>query len=143
VLATKKMDVWRCPDTLIIHLKRFQHTRYSREKLDTLVDFPLEGLDMAPWIGSASNRKNAVYDLYAISNHMGGMGGGHYTAYAKNLIDKQWYEFDDSRVSPVHNLDEMKGSEAYVLFYSRRQAPAAVADAAADAAPDAASAAEL
>lgn len=24
------------------------------------------------------------YELYAISNHYGGLGGGHYTAYAKN-----------------------------------------------------------
>ena len=25
--------------------------------------------------------KRATYDLYAVANHMGGMGGGHYTAY--------------------------------------------------------------
>ena len=24
-----------------------------------------------------------MYELYAISNHYGGLGGGHYTAYAK------------------------------------------------------------
>ena len=27
--------------------------------------------------------QSQVYDLYAISNHYGGLGGGHYTAYAK------------------------------------------------------------
>ena len=26
--------------------------------------------------------KAPVYDLYAVSNHFGGVGGGHYTAYA-------------------------------------------------------------
>ena len=114
--------MWRTPDVLIIHLKRFQHTRLWREKLDTLVDFPFEGLDMAPWIGSPDGKANAIYDLYAISNHMGGMGGGHYTAYCKNLNNQQWYEFDDSRVTPVHNLESMKGSAAYVLFYARRNA---------------------
>lgn len=25
-----------------------------------------------------------VYELYAVSNHYGSLGGGHYTAYAKN-----------------------------------------------------------
>lgn len=28
-----------------------------------------------------------VYDLYAVSNHYGGMGGGHYTATARLLTD--------------------------------------------------------
>ena len=30
--------------------------------------------------------KKLIYDLYAVSNHFGGLGGGHYTAYAKNNI---------------------------------------------------------
>jgi ubiquitin carboxyl-terminal hydrolase 4/11/15 len=122
VLATKKMDVWRAPDVLIIHLKRFQYTRLWREKLDTLVDFPFEGLDMGPWLGSAENKQDAIYDLYAISNHMGGLGGGHYTAYAKNLHNQQWYDFNDSSVTPVRDIEEMKSSSAYVLFYARRGA---------------------
>lgn len=37
-----------------------------------------------------------VYDLVAVSNHMGFVGGGHYTAYAKN--GKTWYSFNDSCV---------------------------------------------
>ena len=24
------------------------------------------------------------------------MGGGHYTAYVKNFMDKKWYNMDDS-----------------------------------------------
>ena len=39
------------------------------------------------------------YNLIAVSNHYGGLGGGHYTAFAKNCIDKQWHYFDDSSVS--------------------------------------------
>ena len=31
-----------------------------------------------------------LYDLYAVSQHSGGMGGGHYTAVCKNAIDKKW-----------------------------------------------------
>lgn len=46
-LATKKLDLWMLPETLIIHLKRFSYTKFSREKLDTLVEFPLRsGLGM-------------------------------------------------------------------------------------------------
>lgn len=28
-----------------------------------------------------------------------GLGGGHYTACAKNYFDNKWYDFNDSRVS--------------------------------------------
>ncbi len=54
----------------------FVQNRYWRDKLDTHVDFPLEGLDMSPYIING-NHGNAVYDLVAVSNHYGGMGGGH------------------------------------------------------------------
>lgn len=49
---------------------------------------------------SAKGRKY-VYDLVAVSNHMGGLGGGHYTALAKN--GDRWYNFDDSYVSLVQS----------------------------------------
>ena len=57
------------------------------------------------------------YDLYAISNHFGGLGGGHYTASAKN--SGKWYQFNDSSVHSVSE-DSLKGSGAYMLFYQRR-----------------------
>lgn len=62
-----------------------------------------------------------IYDLYAISNHFGGLGGGHYTAFAKNRYDNLWYNFDDSHVSPVTDTSTMLTSAAYVLFYRRRE----------------------
>jgi len=47
----------------------------------------------APYIFNSSN-------LYSISqNHYGSLGGGHYTAYAKNHRNGKWYGFDDSHVS--------------------------------------------
>ncbi|TPX34231.1 hypothetical protein SmJEL517_g03085 [Synchytrium microbalum] len=61
-----------------------------------------------------------IYDLCGVSNHFGGMGGGHYTAYAKNSIDGQWYNFDDSSVSKA-NEDNVVSSAAYLLFYQRRR----------------------
>ena len=40
-LATKKLDLWSLPEVLIIHLKRFSYTKFTREKLESVVDFPL------------------------------------------------------------------------------------------------------
>jgi hypothetical protein len=42
-----------------------------------------------------------IYDLYAVSNHYGNMGFGHYTAFARNPNNGKWYEFDDSRVQEL------------------------------------------
>merc|ERR1712027_90049 len=74
--ATKKFDLWALPCMLVISLKRFSYNRYWRDKLDTPVEFPTRGLDMSPYVIN-QNHGPAVYDLVAVSNHYGGMGGGH------------------------------------------------------------------
>ncbi|XP_046458056.1 ubiquitin carboxyl-terminal hydrolase 15-like isoform X1 [Daphnia pulex] len=118
VRATKKFDLWSLPEVLVIHLKRFSYTRSLRDKLDTLVEFPTRGLNMAPYIIDP-NPTDAVYDLIGVCNHYGGLGGGHYTAYAKNKDDGSWYYFDDSSVSESSE-DSVCSKAAYVLFYIRR-----------------------
>ncbi|KAG2452953.1 hypothetical protein HYH02_002290 [Chlamydomonas schloesseri] len=138
VCADKKLDLWSLPEVLVVHLKRFSYTRHSRNKLDTRVDFPLHGLDL----GSYVLRPQGVaplYDCFAVSNHYGSMGGGHYTAYAKlpgpppgvgggeaaaAAAGEKWYCFDDSHVSAVEP-DSVRSSAAYVLFYRRRKEAAA------------------
>ena len=60
-----------------------------------------------------------MYDLYAVSNHFGGLGGGHYNAFAKQPGSDQWYCFDDSSVRQISEEQVCKAS-AYVLFYRRR-----------------------
>lgn len=51
--------------------------RYSRDKISTLVDFPLEDFDLSAYIKRKEG--STVYDLCAVSHHMGGLGGGHCT----------------------------------------------------------------
>jgi len=118
--ANKKMDLFMLSDILIVHLKRFSYNKLWREKLDTFVDFPLEGLDLSDFVVSETGKTNAVFDLYAVSNHYGGLSGGHYTAYCKNLINGKWYNLDDGHVSGV-SPDKVKTAAAYVLFYARRK----------------------
>uniref|UniRef100_A0A674DP51 Ubiquitin carboxyl-terminal hydrolase n=1 Tax=Salmo trutta TaxID=8032 RepID=A0A674DP51_SALTR len=115
--ATKKLDLWSLPPVLVVHLKRFSYSRYMRDKLDSLVDFPLGDMEMSEFLIDP-NAGPCRYDLIAVSNHYGGMGGGHYTAYAKNKDDDKWYNFDDSSVSPA-NKDQISKA-AYVLFYQRQ-----------------------
>lgn len=117
--ATKKLDLWRLPDILVFHLKRFSYSRYLKNKLDTFVNFPIHNLDLSKYVKSKdAPMQSHVYELYAISNHYGGLGGGHYSAYAKLIDENRWYHFDDSHVSSVGEA-EIKTSAAYVLFYQR------------------------
>jgi len=122
--ASKKLDLWMLPPVLVIHLKRFDYNSYWREKLETCVNFTVDGLDMTKWcLGPVQREKGVWYDLYAVSNHYGGMGGGHYTAYTRNLLDGRWYNFDDERVTLIDDPSSVVTSAAYVLFYVRRDLP--------------------
>lgn len=146
VRALKTMELWRLPNILMVHLKRFEFRHgYRRDKLSTFVDFPIEGLDMskhcAQWTEGSSppeqlrvnDRVPAVYDLFAVVNHFGRMGFGHYTAFARRWdeekISSDWGLFDDSSARSVGTgrggsggvVDEVVSSAAYVLFYRRRQ----------------------
>uniref|UniRef100_A0A8C2KXH4 Ubiquitin carboxyl-terminal hydrolase n=1 Tax=Cyprinus carpio TaxID=7962 RepID=A0A8C2KXH4_CYPCA len=118
--ATKKFDLWSLPRILVVHLKRFSYNRCWRDKLDTVVDFPIRDLNMSEFVCDPK-ADPYVYDLIAVSNHYGGMGGGHYTAYGKNKVDGKWYYFDDSSVSSATE-DQIVTKAAYVLFYQRRDA---------------------
>ncbi|XP_074646893.1 ubiquitin carboxyl-terminal hydrolase 15-like isoform X2 [Tubulanus polymorphus] len=116
--ATKKFDLWQLPNILVIHLKRFSYNRYLRDKLDTFVEFPVKGLNLKKLLINP-NHGPALYDLLGVVNHYGGMGGGHYTAYAKNKDLNEWYYFDDSSVSQSSE-DAVVTKAAYVLVYQRR-----------------------
>ena len=49
---------------------------YWRDKLDVMVEFPMSGLDLTSYVQNPDDPE-PVYDLFAVSNHFGGMGGGH------------------------------------------------------------------
>jgi ubiquitin carboxyl-terminal hydrolase 4/11/15 len=121
VRAWKQFHLYRSPPILIVHLKRFQYhsTTHRRDKIDTFIDFPLTGLDLTTEFTNWTEEEKPVYDCYAVSNHYGGLGGGHYTAYA--LSDEgEWCHFDDSRVTTGVDPKEVVSGAAYVLYYRRR-----------------------
>ena len=120
VVAKKKMEVFKSPNYLIIHLKRFSHTRgmFGSRKLNEKIKFPIEDFNMTPYV-IKQNEGKVIYDLYAVSNHFGSLGGGHYTAFAKNPLYHKWYEFDDSSVNKI-DRGNVQSNAAYVLFYKKR-----------------------
>uniref|UniRef100_A0A7S2FKD8 ubiquitinyl hydrolase 1 n=1 Tax=Octactis speculum TaxID=3111310 RepID=A0A7S2FKD8_9STRA len=123
VEATKSMQLWTTPEILVCHLKRFSYSRYYRDKVETPVQFPLENLDLSrfvlsPDIPGLSN----MYDLVAVSNHMGSLGCGHYTASGRSCVDGQWYKFNDSSTSRM-SPEAVNTGDVYFLFYVRKDSP--------------------
>ncbi|KAF2027936.1 cysteine proteinase, partial [Setomelanomma holmii] len=116
--ATKTLEIWTVPDILIIHLKRFSGHRAFRDKIEELIDFPVKGLDLSGKVGFPEG-KDLTYDLFAVDNHYGGLGGGHYTATAQNFFDGEWYDYNDSIVSKSSGQKAVTRN-AYLLFYRRR-----------------------
>ncbi|KAL4471572.1 hypothetical protein ABPG74_008465 [Tetrahymena malaccensis] len=203
--AQKQIVIYRAPEILILHLKRFKGSSgIFKSKLTKVVDFPIHGLDMTDFVieketpqsyydqdadyfkeiyinpqkvqqnhiddnfkqqQSAQdeidqetnkstqyqdssnpssqnndkinieeeqknndskmeqevdnkNDKKLLYDLYAITNHYGSLGFGHYTAYAQN--NDRWFCFDDSSVRDV-TPDQLVSEASYILFYKRRK----------------------
>uniref|UniRef100_A0A2K5V7Y4 ubiquitinyl hydrolase 1 n=1 Tax=Macaca fascicularis TaxID=9541 RepID=A0A2K5V7Y4_MACFA len=113
--SLKKIEIWKLPPVLLVHLKRFSYDGRWKQKLQTSVDFPLENLDLSQYvIGPKNNLKK--YNLFSVSNHYGGLDGGHYTAYCKNAARQRWFKFDDHEVSDI-SVSSVKSSAAYILFY--------------------------
>ena len=55
----KKMQIYKTPDYLIIHLKRFSHRNGmifgGSRKISSLVDFPMQSFNMTPYLVEVQN----------------------------------------------------------------------------------------
>lgn len=110
VQASKVLEVYKVPRILIIHLKRFRTQGFTREKLVTPVNYPVENLDISQYV--ISDQKPGPYELFAVSNHFGALAGGHYTASVKQ--DSSWFYCNDAEISETKDLSD---TSSYVLFY--------------------------
>jgi ubiquitin carboxyl-terminal hydrolase 8 len=125
--ADKKITITRAPDTLVLHFKRFSASRTQNvRKIHTPIYFPLQGLDMGPYMERAltsdqqdyiaSNTRDPhkqlamlksdpamngpfMYNAYAVIRHIGAnIGSGHYTAMVKDRSKGCWREYNDERI---------------------------------------------
>ncbi|KAK4538649.1 hypothetical protein CDCA_CDCA19G4674 [Cyanidium caldarium] len=120
--ASKQLTLYRLPRVLVVHLKRFQYSSWFRDKLEVLVEFPLRDLVLE------CRGERVAYDLFAVSHHMGGLGGGHYTASCYRDACARWFYLDDAHVSPLPDSEEaaakrIVNQSAYVLFYRQTDTP--------------------
>ncbi|CCG84373.1 protein of unknown function [Taphrina deformans PYCC 5710] len=143
--ANKTFELWRSGDILVFHLKRFSSSRSLSDKIDAEIRFPVRGLDLSERLGERrlkaqkgdTNLEDSIYDLTGVVNHYGGLGGGHYTAFAQTFSEEGYQDFHnfngeggpvqqtfgtnllDSSVNPMDS-ENLISSSAYLLFYRRR-----------------------
>lgn len=134
--STKQLSLLTPPPICCFHLKRFEHTSKSRQKIDTFVKFPME-LDISPFMSfrlrggvNALDEENGVenmhmppkdknlYSLYAVINHHGDLQCGHYSVFVRQQRD-QWFSCNDHTILKA-TADEMLKSQAYLLFYHKK-----------------------
>ena len=111
----KQFTFWNFPKILVITLKRFTP---GMQKINTLIDFPLEDLDLSRYV-RGYNPVSFKYDLYGVCNHVGGVMGGHYTAFVRNS-ENQWIHFNDNHMEMVENPQNIVSPMAYCLFYRKK-----------------------
>jgi len=112
----KNMIFWNFPKILIITLKRYSPD--GRYKNNVFVDFPLENLDLSKYV-VGYKAQTYKYHLFGVANHMGGINGGHYTAFAVSSENRKWYCYNDDRVSEI-DKNQVASPTAYCLFYRKQ-----------------------
>ena len=104
------------PNILILSLQRINPR--TKRKNSCAVSFP-EILNINKFIDEdCGHSKEGEYILYGIGNHSGTINFGHYYAYIK-LNDKYWYEFNDSYIRRISEINT-NSTSAYTLFYKKR-----------------------
>lgn len=111
----KRILFWSFPNILAIDLKRF-NSRFQKNQIH--VNFPLDDLDLSPYV-IGYKKEHYKYELYGVSNHSGGVMGGHYTSYVKNANGK-WYHYNDTSVTEIGLTESIISPKAYVLFYRKK-----------------------
>lgn len=106
VQAIKTTEIYMEPQILILYLKRYNNVSNITSRINNLITFPLEDLQI----------NNSKYDLYAVINQMGSLNGGHYNAFIKN---NEWFLFDDETVLKI-NEEMIITRNAYILFYKKK-----------------------
>ncbi|CAF3442376.1 unnamed protein product [Rotaria sp. Silwood1] len=120
--CTKQLSIQKCPEILVLHLKRFSQTR-GRTKLNTHVDFPITNLRLDGLTDIMSESHEGpipTYNLFGISNHSGTVYTGHYLAQCKHPFTHKWHEFNDSNIHLINDISTIISADAYVLFYERK-----------------------
>ena len=108
--------LYNCPEVLTIILNRGKGLEFDVE-----FKFPLS-INIGKYIIDQSYDAN--YELIGVLTHLGPSGmSGHFIAYCKSPVDKQWYRYNDAEVTQCFDVENENKSNGipYVLYYQKYQ----------------------
>ena len=119
----KRMKIKKLPKYLIFHIKRFSKNQFFKEKNHTIINIPLNILDMGPFMDCHSinidNPEQHRYMLIANIKHNGDAEEGYFTVQVRyRPQDDIWYEIQDLHVNKVMP-QQVAISESYILIYEK------------------------
>lgn len=117
VLQRKQFTITRLPRYLVLHMRRFRRNNFFKEKNPTIVNFPLQGLDMRDYVSGP--QPSTRYNLVASLRHEGELDKGQWSAYVQNRGNGKWFEVSDITVTEVMP-QLITVSEAYLQIYERQ-----------------------
>ena len=101
--------IYSLPNYLIINLNRGKGAVYECK-----VNYP-EKLNLLNFV--TFQHGNTYFELYSVISHIGPSSmSGHFVAYCKHDLDKKWYKYNDSIVTPCKKGEYNEGMP-YILFY--------------------------
>ncbi|GJQ11616.1 hypothetical protein GpartN1_g3407.t1 [Galdieria partita] len=125
--AKKRFLFRKLGRVVIFHLKRFRQVGFHFEKVSGKISFPLEWNLSSYYTqeqGEDDSPESDDYYLSGIVVHQGSLEWGHYIAYIRASCSPQehrWYYCSDEHVTLVEDEAEILKSEAYLLFYCKKQ----------------------
>ncbi|KAM3127153.1 hypothetical protein pb186bvf_020747 [Paramecium bursaria] len=118
--SKKKIDLWKLPTILLIHLKRFKYTDKGYVKSDQPVQFPIDTLNLSNELPKLQKEK-PLYELLGVVQHSGTINKGHYYTFSRSR-DFKWYLFNDKQVKEV-NVKDINSENTYLLMYGKSTIP--------------------
>ena len=112
--ALSSNKLYNCPEVLTIILNRGKGIEFEVE-----FKFPME-FNISKYIKVTTDETN--YELIGVITHLGESGmSGHFIAYCKSPVDKNWFFYNDAIVQKCENPEIEINSRGipYVLFYQK------------------------
>ena len=114
--STKETSITNSSSVLIVQLTRFSILDNRAIKDEQIFDcFPNSVLKVPITLDDEVSFTNK-YSLVATINHSGSLDRGHYWAFIKDALSKQWFSCNDKVVLGV-NEKSFCNSSSYVIFY--------------------------
>eukprot|EP00825_Cyclidium_porcatum_P028290 TRINITY_DN3058_c0_g1_i1.p1 TRINITY_DN3058_c0_g1~~TRINITY_DN3058_c0_g1_i1.p1 ORF type:complete len:628 (-),score=146.91 TRINITY_DN3058_c0_g1_i1:3-1886(-) len=120
VPSSKKIDLWKLPNVLMICLKRFKYEAGIMNKINSSIQLDFNAFTLSNYIPPQLQKEKPIYQLFATICHRGGLSYGHYTAFAQNKTELEWIQYNDSRTFLIGSPEkQVPGCQSYMLLYQK------------------------